>query len=387
MKVEKGKVLKLLLVACLVPFVCGINELRADNARILVGQSSAFSGSAGDIGNEMRAGLQVAFAEINDSGGVRGRNIQLISKDDGYEPDRAVQNSNMLVDDNQVFALIGQVGTPTAKAVLPLVEKRNIPFFAPLSGAEFLRTPFNKNVINVRASYSQEMEKIVAYLVDYKKFSKISCFYQNDSYGYDGLTGLEDVLQKRGMTLVSSASYERNTVAVMGAVRTIHKDSPQAVVMVGAYAACAEFIKLSKAKYKSDAVFASISFVGTESLRESLGKYGENVIVSQVVPNPHDETLPVVRKYRESMARYQHDVAISFNSFEGYIAGRLFAKIAASVPTALTRQSFITAMEKVGKFDLGGIVLSFGEKDHQGLDDVFLSEIYPEIQEISIPEH
>lgn len=378
---------RIILAVCLLPFFCAIGMLHAEDGRILVGQSSAFSGGAGDIGNEMRAGLQAAFAEINDSGGVRGRSIQLISRDDGYEPDRAVQNSNALVEDNQVFALIGQVGTPTAKAVLPLVDKREVPFFAPLTGAEFLRTPFNKNVINVRASYSQEMEKLVAYLVDYKKLSQISCFYQNDSYGYDGLRGLEDVLAKRGMVLVSSASYERNTVAVMGAVRTIHKDSPQAVVMVGAYAACAEFIKLSKTKKSSDVVFGSISFVGTESLKESLGKYGENVIVSQVVPNPHVEKLPIVRKYRESMARYQHDVAISFNSFEGYIAGRLFGKIAGSVPSALTRQSFIAAMEKVGRFDLGGVVLTFGAEDHQGLDDVFLSEIYPEIQEVSIPVH
>ena len=378
--------MRVLLIACLLSFlsVAGVHGREA--SKILVGQSSAFSGSARDLGIEMRAGLQAAFAEVNDAGGVRGRAIKLLSKDDGYEPDRALQNSKVMVEEDQVFALIGQVGTPTAKAVLPLVAERGIPLFAPLTGAAVLRTPFNKNVINVRASYFQEMEQLIAYLVGYKKFSRIACFYQNDSYGFDGLKGLEKVLAKRGMSLLTSASYERNTVAVMGAVRTIQKERPQAVVMVGAYAACAEFIKLSKSKTDSDAVFASISFVGTESLKEALGKYGENVIISQVVPNPHSERLAVVQAYRKAMALYQHDVAISFNSFEGYIAGRLFAKIAESVPAALTRKSFVTAMETVGEFDLGGVVLRFGDGDHQGLDDVFLSEIYPEIQEIYFSE-
>ena len=378
--------MRVILIACLLQFlsVAGVHGREA--SQILVGQSSAFSGSARDLGNEMRAGLQAAFAEINDAGGVRGKTIRLLSKDDGYEPDRALQNSKVMVEEDQVFALVGQVGTPTAKAVLPLVAERGIPLFAPLTGAEVLRAPFNKNVINIRASYFQEMEQLIAYLVDYKQFSRIACFYQNDSYGFDGLKGLENVLSKRGMSLVASASYERNTVAVMGAVRTIHKELPQAVVMVGAYAACAEFIKLSKNKTKSDAIFASISFVGTESLKEALGKYGENVIVSQVVPNPHGEEFPVVKAYREAMALYQHDVEISFNSFEGYIAGRLFGRIVESVPGNLSRSSFVAAMETVGEFDLGGIVLRFGVGDHQGLDDVFLSEIYPEIKEIHFSE-
>lgn len=370
----------LYVVICII-FQQATVAIANENQDIILGQSSAFTGDSGDLGNEMRAGLQAAFAWINDSGGVNGRMIRLQTKDDGYEPDKAVENSEKFIDDG-VFALIGQVGTPTAKAVLPIATQNSVPFFSPLTGAEFLRRPFNRNVITIRASYYQEIETILDYLVDVKGHKRIACFYQNDSYGFDGLRGLENSLKKRNIQLVSKASYERNTVAVMGAAREIDASHPDAIIMVGAYAACAEFIKLSKAKFGSTAIFASISFVGTESLREVLGDYGKGVIISQVVPNPYNSALKIVSDYKRDMSYYRHDVPVSFNSFEGYVAGRLFADIAEKTPGQLNRQAFINTMEQIGKFDLGGLVLQFGVRDHQGLDDVFLVKILPEIENI-----
>jgi branched-chain amino acid transport system substrate-binding protein len=353
------------------------------NPPLVLGQSSALSGPAQNLGLEMRAGLLAAFSLVNDSGGVRGREIILLSRDDGYEPDKAVRNTKTLIYDDQVFALIGAVGTPTSKAVAPIVSESRIPFFAPFTGAEFLRNPFNKYVINIRASYFQEMEKIVSHLVDEKKIQRIACFYQNDSYGYAGLKGIEIALEKRHMSLVSKGSYERNTVAVMGAMHDIYKLNPDAVILVGAYAACSEFIKLSKNKVERDVVFGNISFVGTESLRESLGGYGEGVIVSQVVPYPKDSDLPLAKEYLQAMAKYQHDAPISFTSFEGYIAGKLFGRIASAVEGKLTRESFIETMHQVGRFDLGGLLLEFGPEDHQGLDTIYLTLIYPSVQKLT----
>ena len=349
---------------------------------IVLGQSCALSGPAQDLGFEMRAGLLAAFSSINDNGGIHGREIILLSRDDGYEPDEAVRNTKALIYDDQVFALVGAVGTPTSKAVAPLVSEVGIPFFGPFTGAEFLRTPFNRYVINVRASYFQEMEKLASYLVDKKKMSRVACFYQNDSYGFTGLRGIEIALAKRGMTLVSKGSYERNTVAVMGALRDIYKEKPEAVVLVGAYSACAEFIKLSRNKISQDVIFGNISFVGTESLREVLGGYGKGVVVSQVVPSPHDTDIALIRQFKRTMAKYQHDAPISFTSLEGYIVGKLFAKIALAVKGELTREKFIATMEEIGWFDMGGLVLRFGPDDHQGLDTVYLTQIYPTVQEL-----
>jgi ABC-type branched-subunit amino acid transport system substrate-binding protein len=349
---------------------------------LVLGQSCALSGPAQNLGLEMRAGLLAAFSEINDDGGIHGREIILLSRDDGYEPDKAVRNTRSLIYDDQVFALIGAVGTPTSMAVAPVVSEAKIPFFAPFTGAEFLRNPFNQYVINVRASYFQEMEKLASYLIDDKKISRVACFYQNDSYGFAGLRGIEIALAKRGMKLVSKGSYERNTIAVMGAMRDIYQQQPEAVVLVGAYSACAEFIKLSRNKIAEETVFCNISFVGTESLRKALDGYGEGVIVSQVVPSPHDTNITLIGNFKRAMAKYQHDAAMSFTSLEGFIAGKLFGKIAMAVKGELTREKFISTMEEVGQFDLGGLVLEFGPLDHQGLDAIYLTQIYPVVERL-----
>jgi len=368
-----------LLLLCGLLISLSLSKVQADDLPIILGQSCALSGPAKNLGLEMRAGLLAAFAHINELGGVKGRDIHLISLDDGYEPDKAVRNTLRLITEDEVFLLIGEVGTPTSKAVIPIIEQYKIPFFAPFSGAELLRTPFRRYVVNVRASYYQEMEKLASYLVDQQKIERISCFYQNDSYGFDGLNGLELALARRGMKLVSKGSYERNTLAVMGSLKDIYQSAPEAVVLVGAYPACAEFIKLSKTKIDQELSFYNISFVGTESLQQALGAYGRNVVVSQVVPNPEDDSIPLIREYKESMLRYQHDAPITFTSLEGYIAGKLFATIARAVVGELTRESFISTMQQVGSFDLGGIVLKFGPDDHQGHDDTHLTVIYPEI--------
>jgi len=368
----------ILIFACAFP-----SAARAESAApIILGQSCALSGPAKDLGLEMRAGLLAAFSKINDEGGIKGRDVILLSRDDGYEPDRAVKNTLDFINTEKVFMLIGEVGTPTSSAVLPLVEQHQIPFFAPFSGAEFLREPFRKYVINVRASYFQEMEKLASYLVDEKKLGKIACFYQDDSYGLDGLGGIEKALKKRGLDLVSRGSYERNTVAVLRGLTDVMQGEPEAVVLVGTYSACAEFIKLSKARTAKNLLYCNISFVGTESLQATLGRYTSNIIVSQVVPYPRDTTIELIREYTEAMHKYQHDSPISFTSLEGYIAGKLFFQIGSAVPGELQREDFIATMEQVKTFDLGGIVLQFGPKDHQGMEDIFLTELNPTLKKV-----
>ncbi len=368
------------LVGIFILVIFGYAQATMAQDPIILGQSCALSGPAKNLGLEMRAGLLAAFSKINDAGGIHGRDIILISRDDGYEPDRAVKNTRYFIEQRDVFMIIGEVGTPTSKAVVPIIEEHEIPFFAPFTGAEFLRVPFRKYVINVRASYFQEMEKLASYLVDDQQMRRIACFYQNDSYGFAGLQGIKNALQKRGLDLVSQGSYERNTVAVLGGLRDVHAGNPEAIVMVGAYSACAEFIKLSKTKEDGDHLYCNISFVGTESLKRALGRYGDDVIVSQVVPYPGDRSIPLIEEYALAMNKYQHDIPISFTSLEGYLAGKLFAEIALAVESELSREKFIATMQTIGKFDLGGIVLQFGPNDHQGMDEIYLTTLTPEIE-------
>lgn len=381
---------RLLAVAIIILFFTCLSVSAADYSQnlqpILLGQSSALTGPAKDLGLELRGGLRAALAKLNDEGGVGGREVELLSVDDGYEPDKAIHNTLQLINDKKVFMLVGEVGTPTSKAVVPIAEKNKVPFFAPFTGAEFLRKPFSRYVINIRPSYFQEMERLADFLIKQRKIRRIACFYQNDSYGFAGLRGIQHALARRDMQLVSTGSYERNTVAVMGALQEIYQAEPEAVILVGAYSACAEFIKLSKTKIRDDILFCNISFVGTKSLKETLGGYGYNVIVSQVVPLPTDHSIPLIREYFQAMLKYQHDVPVGFTSLEGYIAGKFFGEVARKVPGVLTRETFIDTMQQVGRFDLGGVVLEFGPNDHQGLDTIYLTRIFPEVEEIEISE-
>lgn len=347
----------------------------ADRSPIVLGQSCALEGPTKNLGIEMRAGLVAAIDEQNSKNGIKGRKILLISKDDGYEPYRAVNNTLELINHDNVFLLIGEVGTPTSKAVVPIIDKAKVPFVAPLTGADFLRDSSQRYVVNIRGSYYEEVEKIISYLVDRKGKKKIACFYQNDSYGYAGLQGIVQSLDKRGLHLVATASYERNTVAVLGALKEINRVEHDAVVMIGAYAACGEYIKLHKLKYKSDPAFCNISFVGSKSLKRNLGSFSQGVVISQVVPFPWDTSKPIVKQYQEALKKYHTDFTPGFGSLEGYIAGRFFIQVAQNIEGELTREKFLQNIYKKRTFDLGGLVLEFGEGDNQGSSRTYLTEI------------
>ncbi|MFH1378388.1 MAG: ABC transporter substrate-binding protein [Planctomycetota bacterium] len=345
------------------------------DTEIIVGQSCALEGPAASLGINMRAGLNAAFGEINASGGIRGRRIKLISRNDGYEPIQAIRATKELVENDKVFALVGAVGTPTSMAVLPIVDKNKIPFFGAFTGAEALRHPVNRYVINVRASYNEETEALAEFLIGQKKKTKIACFYQNDSYGRAGLNGIRLALSNRQMELVETASYERNTTAVKSALIKIRRAAPDAIVMIGAYKPCSEFIKTAKQLGMDGVTFCNISFVGAKALANELKDAGDGVIISQVVQSPEDATSPVVQAYRAAMAAHQPGAEPDFISLEGYIVGRLFCEVIKRMTGPVTREGFIDAIHSAGTYAVDSIQLSFSTTDHQGSDWVFLTVI------------
>ena len=347
------------------------------NDKIVFGESAAFSGPTAALGHDMRAGILAAFNEANATGGVSGRRLELISYDDSYEPDKAIQNTDRLIKEDKVFALIGEVGTPTSMAVQPIATEARVPFIGPLTGAAFLRNPNLDNVINVRSSYDQETEAWIQQLTSELKLSRIAILYQDDSYGRAGLSGVKQALQKRGMGLVAEGTYPRNTTAVKAALLAIRKGDPQAVVMVGAYAPCAEFIKLAK-QIELHAVFVNISFVDSNALAKELGKEGTGVVVTQVVPFPWDTSLPLVARYQAALKASGPEEEPGFVSLEGYMVGRLVIAALEKLGHDVTRAGLLDTIYNVGTFDLGGIKLQYGPKHNQGMDTVFFTIIQPD---------
>ena len=344
---------------------------------IVFGQSAALEGPAAALGSGMREGILAAFEEANRAGGVNGRTLTLKSLDDGYEPDRAIENTRTLIEGDRVFALIGPVGTPTSKATQPMATDAAVPFIGPFTGAGFLRDPALSNVINVRNTYDAETEAWIKHLTEDLKHERIAILYQDDGFGRVGLAGVNKALEKRGMTLVAEGTYQRNTTAVKSALLEIRKADPQAVVIVGAYKPAAEFIKLAR-KVKMDATFVNISFVGSKALADELGADGAGVVVTQVVPFPWDNSIPLVAEYQAALKAANPNAEPGFVSLEGYITGRIAIEALRKVDGDVTRQAMLDAIYNTGSFELGGVTLNYGPGDNQGMDEVFLSIIQPD---------
>ena len=350
-------------------------EVGVTDSTITFGQAAALEGPAAALGTGMRAGILAAFAEANRNGGVGGRQLELKSYDDGYEPEQSIKHTQTLITQDQVFALIGAVGTPTSSATQPIATEAGVPFIGPFTGAGFLRAPELTNVVNLRASYGQETEAWIKHLTEDLGYDRIAILYQDDSFGRVGLDGVNKALDKRGLKLVAEGTYQRNTTAVKEALLQIRKSDPQAVVMVGAYKPIAEFIKLAR-KVKLNSTFVNISFVGSDALAKELGPDGEGVVITQVVPFPWDSSIPLVQQYQAALQAHDSKAQPGFVSLEGYIVGRMTIAALEKVQGDVTRQAFLQAL--TGSFDLGGVTLTFGQGDNQGMDDVFLTVIQPD---------
>ena len=339
-----------------------------DRRDIVFGQSSALSGPAKHLGINMRAGILAAFQEANKTGGVHGRLLKLKSLDDMYEPEQAVKNTRLLIKEDQVFAFIGGVGTPTSKAVLPIIEEAGIPYIGPFTGAEFLRKKHH-HVINVRASYYQEAQSIVDRLVEDLNIKRVSVLYQDDSYGRAGLDGIQGALRKKKMSIVSQGSYLRNTTAVKTALLEIKLGRPQALVIVGSYLPAAEFIKLARSiNFKP--FFICLSFVGTEALRQELKDLNQLVVVTQVVPAPADTRLALVKNYQKAVK-----TNFNFVSLEAYLVGRFTVQVLREMSSDLNRKDFVKVIKDRKKFLVDRFPLEYGIEDNQGSDKVFFTVI------------
>ena len=383
----------------------------SDN-RVLFGQSAAFEGPASQLGLNMRLGIEAAFHEINQKGGVNGRMLELTSRDDGYEPDKAVANTRDFISEGEVFALIGAVGTPTSRSATPVAADAGIPYIAPFTGAGFLRdTEQWDNIINLRASYGQETEAMVERLTTDLGIKHIAIVYQDDSFGRAGYNGAMAALESRGMEPSGIGLYPRNTLAVKEGLLDIqHNVKPEAVIVIGAYNPVGELIRWARHTGLEDTIFMTVSFVGSNALAEKLGPdpgagldadYA-NVYVTQVVPFPTDRSVDVAASYLDALTAYQKvlkeqaeerqargeqaqgkqlldeqvlGVDPGFVSFEGYLAGRLTAVGLERCGDDVHRECFLNQFRRAAPFDIDGFWLQYGIVDNQGSDAIFVTTI------------
>ena len=352
--------------------VAAMSEDGISDTEIKLGMVNVQTGPAAGLGKGMRSGAEAYFKELNAKGGIHGRQIKLAVADDGYEPNRAVDETLKMIEGEKVFALFGYVGTPTANAVIPIVKELDVPLVGLFTGAMTLRQPVTRQIFNVRASYDNEAETLVAYFVA-KGAKSVAVFYQDDGFGLAVLSATEKALKKRSMAVAARSTFQRNTVAVKAGLAAMLDAKPDAIVMVGPYTPLAAFIKEARmVGLKSQ--LATVSFVGTDNLVAQVGKDGDGVLISQVVPFPQDNDLAVTRECREAVTKHSGE-PLGFVNFEGCLTARVMAAAILKAGKSISRASLIEALQSMTGADVGGMPVSFTAENHQAFDQVFLTQI------------
>lgn len=342
------------------------------------GMSTVLSGPAAHLGKNMHNGVLAAFKEINLQGGINGRSLCLVVMDDAYDPEKTVANMHMLIEQENVLAIIGNVGTPTAIAAVPIANRSHIPFYGAFTGAGILRRiPPDRYVINYRASYAEETAAMVQALVTYGQLKpdEIAFFTQRDAYGDSGFVGGIAALKRNGLkdeTQITHARYERNTLAVENGLADIllANPEPKAVIIVGTYAPAAKFIRLARS-YDLHSLFLNVSFVGAAPLAQALGNEENGVIITQVVPHLESK-LPIVQNFHKALHRLNPALTSTYGALEGYIATHIFLQALKTVKGDITRESITEALEAMGEFDLGfAAPLKLTPKEHQASHQIW----------------
>jgi branched-chain amino acid transport system substrate-binding protein len=371
------------------PTVRGVTD-----TEIRFGISAPFSGPAKELGQNMKLGIEAAFNVANANGGVFGRKLRLVAADDGYEPARTATTMAQLYEKDQVFGLVGNVGTPTAVVALPYALDRKMLFFGAFTGAGLLRSdPPDRYVFNYRASYAEETAAVVNYLVKLKGLApeQIAVFAQQDAYGDAGFSGVEKAIRAlRGGTEapVLRLGYKRNTVDVEDAVAQLNQVQQQAlqktrlpiraVIMVPTYRAAAKFIERTRDLYP-DMIYTSVSFVGSTALANELmllgKKYAAGVIVTQVVPALEGHSS-LVLDYKSVLAKYFPGEAPDYVSLEGYVDGTVLVAALKQNGAQIDSEKIVASFENLRDLDIGlGAPVNFSRSEHQGVHKVWGTQI------------
>jgi ABC-type branched-subunit amino acid transport system substrate-binding protein len=352
------------------------SEVGVTDRSILIGMTAPFSGPNGAYGLDMKTVINAYFRQLNESGGIHGRRLELRALDDGYETERAVANTRALISQEQVFALLASYGSsPTTAAMNEVFGVARVPLVGTISGADSIRqsprdNPNNRYMFNVRASYANETEAIVNQLTSLG-FKSIAVLYQNDGFGKSGLDGVVAALRKHNQSPSAVATVERNSLDVDQAVQTITKVNPQAVIMVTLYKPTAAFVRAMR-KANHTPQFMTLSPVGADLLVEELGDEARGIGISQVMPYPWNDTTPMVREYQKLLGKQGKS---TYYGVEAYAMAKVLVDAIRKSGKDLTREKLVASLESMQNHDLGGYRLSYSASERSGSRFVDLTVI------------
>jgi branched-chain amino acid transport system substrate-binding protein len=323
---------------------------------ITIGCSGALTGPLGGFGVDLKHGVDAAMKEINAKGGVEGRQLQFLMVDDAYVPQRTADNVKKMIGDNSVFALMSCIGTPNNQAIVPLIEESNLPYIAPLTGASSLRKAGMRNVFHVRASYTDETQRLVQKLVT-MGIKDLAIVYLDNGFGKEVLGDATRALEAQGVKAVVQVALATDGKNLADVVRQVTAAKPGAVLLGTAGAASAGLITALKAASPM-LPMAGLSVALTADGVKALGAAGSGLALTMVFPDPQKAKSQVVRDYQAAM-RAIGQQEFSQGSLESYINTRVLAEGLDRAGRELTRAKLRTAMAGLQKFDLGGFSIDY----------------------------
>jgi branched-chain amino acid transport system substrate-binding protein len=346
-----------LVLGTLASAACMPGAVRAQSGEpIRLGQSTAMSGALGDLGRATHDGAKAAFAALNAAGGVNGRRIELITHDDAYDAKKALANVESLLADRTIFMLFNCFGTPAIEAMLPKVVEHGMPFFAPYTGASAARVKA-RNVFNIRASYAEEAEEIVRHLGTIG-LKRVAVAWQNNAFGKEVEGGASRAMSRHGLAQAASVPVEGDSSNVDAAAAQLASSGAKAVVLGLAGKPALDMVKALRAKDKGLTLYG-LSVLGAATTLKAMGEDGVGVAISQVVPSPLSQSVPVSRAFQRDWKAAGLNEEPSFVAMEGYINARVLAEALRRAGAQLSTQNFIDSTWALKNLDLGGFRVNF----------------------------
>lgn len=363
------------MVACgwLIAAGAHANDEGVTPTEIRLGASAVLSGPLGPQTVQYGEGSRLLFDAVNASGGVHGRKISYVTVDDGFDPKRAVENTQKLLADNKVFMVFNSTGTAQTAAVLPLLKASKTILFGPVTGASGLRDNFNPYVFHVRASYANESVRMLSQLKQ-TGVSRVAFFYQDDGLGKALLAEVKKASVTEKLPLVVEVKVDPAAPDFTAAAATTAQANPQAVIVGTAGLTFTNYVKALHATAARPVLYG-FSVANPDGINRELKDKARGIILAQIMPSLRNNTVPVVAEYLKLHAAKSPDVAPSAAQFEGFVHARLLVEGLRRTGRELNTASFIKAMESAGEIAFGRFTAQYSPKSHNGSNYVELAII------------